>query len=80
MEKLALTLVVGVAILFITPTLGALFGGFAGWVVGFFWSDPILDFLRRFGVDVSGLTTWQIGVALGFIGGFFKSTQTNNTK
>ncbi len=73
--------VVGIILFFFFAILiGPLFGGLAGWVVGFFWTAPILDFLARFGVRVDGLTVWQIGVALGFLGGFFKATQTNTNK
>lgn len=80
MEKLVVGLVGAAVFLFVATILGPLLGGFGGWVVGFFWTDPILNFLNRFGVDVAGLSVWQIGVALGFIGGFFKASQTNNAK
>jgi hypothetical protein len=80
MEKLAVGLVGLAGFLFLATILGPLLGGFAGWIVGFFWTDPILNFLHRFGVDTAGLSVWQIGVALGFMGGFFKASQTNNTK
>lgn len=80
MEKIVLALTSGAALLMIACLLGPLLGGLAGWVVGFFWTDPILNFLSRFGVDTTGLTTWQIGVALGFMGGFFKAVQTNKAK
>lgn len=79
MDKLALALVGGAAFLFVACLLGPLFGGLAGWIVGFFWTDAILDFLRRFGVDTAGLTVWQIGVGLGFMGGFFKATLTEKS-
>jgi hypothetical protein len=80
MEKIALGFVGILSLLFVATILGPLIGGLAGCVVGLFWTAPILDFLRRFGVDVAGLSCWQIGVALGFMGGFFKATQTNNAK
>lgn len=80
MEKLALGLVDIATFLFVATILGPLLGGLAGWVVGFFWTHPILDFLDRFGVNTTGLSVWQIGVALGFMGGFFKASQTNNAK
>jgi hypothetical protein len=71
---------IAIALVVLASVGGALFGGLSGWIVGFFWTDPILDFLRRFGVDVQGLTVWQIGVSLGFMGGFFKATLTTKGK
>lgn len=73
-------LIVGLTLLFLLPLLGVLFGGFAGWVVGLFFHDTIMTFLMATGVDVSNLTMWQIGAALGFIGSFFKSNLTQNNK
>lgn len=78
MEKIVIGLFGVCALMFVGSIMGALFGGLSGWIVGFFWTDTILDFLHRFGVDTVGMTCWQIGVALGFMGGFFKATQTNN--
>ena len=53
--------------------LGTLFGGIAGWIVGLFFTDIIMDTLNRFGVDTMGMTLWQLGATLGFISGFFKA-------
>lgn len=61
-------------IAFISPVLGTLFGAFAGWLVGIFFGDTILDFLSRVGVRTDGLSMWQAGAALGFIGGYLKTT------
>lgn len=60
--------------IFLVPILGVLFGAFAGWVVGLFFAETILGFLARMGMDIAGLAMWQVGAALGFIGGFFKAT------
>ncbi len=60
----------------LAPLLGALFGALSGWVVGWFFSETILGFFAALGIK--GFAMWQIGMALGFIGGFFKATQTNN--
>lgn len=68
--------VVLIVLLFLAPLIGVLCGAFSGWIVGFWWTDPILNFLSRFGLDTAGLTLWQIGAALGFLGSFFKSTLT----
>lgn len=63
-------------LLFFLPLLGILFGGFSGWIVGLFFHDTVMGFLSAIGVDVTNLTMWQVGAALGFIGGFFKSNLT----
>jgi len=56
----------------LAPLLGVLFGAFAGWIVGWFFEATILGFFEQIGIK--GLAMWQIGMSLGFIGGFFKST------
>jgi hypothetical protein len=73
MEKVAIAFLAVVGIVFAAPLLGVLGGAFSGWVVGFFWTQPILDFLARVGVRVEGLEVWQIGAAMGFLGGFLKT-------
>jgi hypothetical protein len=55
--------------LFIAPLLGSLFGAFGGWVVGLFFSDTILGILAQLGIK--GVAMWQVGLFLGFVGGFF---------
>ena len=78
MEKV-LTVLGGVAVfalfLFMLPILGFLGGIFSGWVVGWFFSETVLSFFAMIGVK--GLAMWQIGGALGFVGGFFKSANFN---
>lgn len=76
MEKLALGAFGFVGLLCFIIIAGPLFGGLSGWIVGFLFTDPILDFLNRLGVRTEGMSVWQIGVALGFIGAFFKATLT----
>lgn len=71
----AVLVILGILVL---PLLGVLGGIFSGWVVGIFFTDMILEVLSRFGVDTVNIALWQIGGALGFIGGFIKSYQTNN--
>ena len=36
--------------------------------------------MTRIGFDMAGFAVWQLGAALGFVGAFFRSSQTNNTK
>lgn len=63
-----------VGLVFLIPLLGALGGAFSGWVVGWFFTETITSFLAAFGIK--SLAMWQIGMSLGFIGGFFKSVNT----
>ena len=69
-----------VAVVFILVILGTLFGGIAGWIVGLFFTDTIMNTLNRIGVDTMGMTMWQLGATLGFISGFFKATGVKETK
>lgn len=55
--------------------LGTFFGSVAGWIVGLFFTDTIMQTLNRIGVDTMGMTMWQLGATLGFVSGFFKSTK-----
>lgn len=69
----ALGAAMAVAILVVVIITGALMGGVTGWIVGYFFEQDIMDTLRGFGVDTR-FTMWQLGVTLGFIGGFFRTT------
>jgi hypothetical protein len=68
--------VVVVGGLLILPILGSFCGGVGGWLVGIFFGDLILGTLAAFGVK--GLSMWQLGVTLGFLSGYFKSSTTVN--
>jgi len=75
LEKLLLALGAGVLVLgliLILVPIGTLLGAIAGWVVGWFFGDTILHVLAQGGLrDIS---MWQLGAALGFIGGFLRTT------
>lgn len=62
-----------VLIVIVLVIFGTFFGGVAGWIVGLFFTDTIMQTLNRIGVDTMGLTMWQLGATLGFVSGFFKS-------
>lgn len=53
----------------ILPVISTLFGAVIGWFVGLFFGKAILGILACVGIN--GFSMWQIGAALGFIGGFF---------
>ena len=61
------------ALLFALVLLATLGGAFAGWVAGLFFEETILGTLRRAGMDTHGLSMWQLGATLGFVGGFFRN-------
>jgi len=65
-------------LILLLPLLGALAGALSGWVVGWFFTETILGFFAALGIK--GFAMWQIGMSLGFIGGFFKAVQTNTNK
>ena len=69
-----------VLLVIVAVILGTFFGGVAGWIVGLFFTDTIMQTLSRIGVDTMGMTMWQLGATLGFISGFFKATGVKATK
>ena len=69
-EFLGATLLVVLTGLFIMVA-GALFGAISGWVVGLILGQAILGALASAGW--TGITMWQLGATMGFIGAFFKS-------
>ena len=64
------------ALIFLMPLIGVLVGAFAGWVVSLFFDATMRAFFGPLGLG--HLEVWQIGAALGFIGGFFKTTVPQN--
>jgi hypothetical protein len=74
MEKLATAIVVGMAFMFVVPIVFVFCGALSGWVAGLVFEKEVIGFLARVGINTDGLTMWQLGAALGFIGSFFKSS------
>lgn len=65
-----------IGLVLVAPLIGVLAGAFSGWVVGLFFGPTILRVLSAFAPETASLDLWQIGAALGFVGGFFKSSTT----
>lgn len=74
MEKIAGIVSFGFVLVLVGPILGVFFGALAGWCVGLVFEDTVIGTLARFGVDTSGLSMWQLGACLGFVGGYLKTT------
>lgn len=73
--------IIGVAaLIFFWPILGVLAGAFSGWVVGLLAPVWVPSGLALLGIKVAAGDLVYLGAALGFIGGFFKSSNTNNCK
>jgi hypothetical protein len=62
---------VGVAGLFFFIILSTFMGGVAGWMVGLVFGDTILGVAAQLGIH--GISMFQLGVFLGFVGGFLKT-------
>ena len=52
--------------------IGTLAGALVGWTVGLLFSETILGIFAALGLK--GFAMWQIGAFLGFVGGFFRSS------
>jgi hypothetical protein len=66
---------------FISPALGVFFGMMSGWIVSLMGLEPVvLTGLSHFGVNITGLSLWQVGGMLGFIGSFFRSSSSSSYK
>lgn len=81
MNKIAIAF--GGAILFmagvcVMTIFGTAFGAIAGWVVGLFFGDTILNIAGQLGIHNTSM--WQLGAFLGFVGGFMKTKTTTEVK
>lgn len=70
--------VVFVGGIFLILPLGTLFGGIAGWMVGMFFGDTILGIAGQLGIK--GVTMFQLGAFLGFVGAFLRTTVSSSSK
>jgi len=84
MDKLAtfaLGLLLFGAVFFAAPILGVLGGAFSGWVLTVVGFEPlIVGFMGRLGVNIDGLPLWHVGAAMGFLGGFLKTSVSQSSK
>lgn len=64
-----------VAAIFFFILLSTFIGGFTGWVIGLFYGDTILRIFAQLGVK--DITMFDLGIFLGFVGGFLKTKVTH---
>lgn len=60
--------------IFVFVILGTFAGGCSGWIVGLVFGETILDIAGQLGIH--GVTMFQLGCFLGFVGGFLKTKVT----
>ena len=60
--------------IFFFVILGTLLGAVAGWIVGLVFGETILAILAQIGIH--GITMFQFGAFMGFVGGFLKTKVT----
>jgi hypothetical protein len=65
------------AILFVAVILGTLVGGIVGWIVGLVFPFVIVTLNTLTGLT---LTAFEMGAVLGFVGSFFKTSVTKESK
>ena len=65
------------AILFVAVLLGTLIGGIVGWIVGMVFPFVIVTLNTLTGLT---LTAFEMGAVLGFVGSFFKTSVTKESK
>ena len=72
-----LSTVASMLLLFLlTPIVSAFVMGVGAMMCGLVFEDTIRSVWRTVGVDLDQFSMFQIGVALGFAGGFVKATLT----
>jgi hypothetical protein len=64
-------------ILFAAVLLGTLIGGIVGWIVGMVFPFVIVTLNTMTGLT---LTAFEMGAVLGFVGSFFKTSVTKESK
>lgn len=65
-------------VVFLSCVGGAFFGALGGTVVGWFYPRTIAAGLAAF--HIGPLAPWQLGMFLGFFGGFFKASLSATKK
>lgn len=62
------------ALVVFAPAVGMLGGIWAGWLLGWLFTETWLSFQAWFHIP---LDAWQVGLIAGFFGGFFRSIHSD---
>ena len=68
-----------IAVLFVAPLLGVIFGAFSGWLISCFFNDPVHVVLVSLFPVLEPYSLAEIGSTFGFVGGFFRSVTTQKS-
>jgi len=64
----------GMVLAVIVPIIGVFLGAFSGWMVGLVFEQTIIGTLSQLGFNLDGISMWELGATLGFVGGYLKTT------
>jgi len=78
-NKAYMAVAVAFAMIFLTPILGVLLGALSGFMVSIVFDDPVRNIIVGFFPALEPYSLTQIGMAFGFLGGFFRVTQTSKS-
>lgn len=76
--KAAGTVLLFACMIFLAPIFGVLVGAFSGWVVSILAPVWVPTGLKAIGLHVEANQLVEVGAALGFAGGFFRSHLKSN--
>jgi ABC-type dipeptide/oligopeptide/nickel transport system permease component len=76
-KEAAVVAVLAMGLVFVGVLLGTLFGAFAGWVVGLIFDETLTKLSALIGFAGPH---WQLGAMLGFVGGFFRTSVSKESK
>lgn len=65
---------ISISAIFFFTIFAAFSGALSGWIIGLVFGNDILAVLGCLGIK--GVTMWQIGATVGWLGGFLKTNVT----
>lgn len=72
----AVAIVTVLGMMFFLPLISSTIGAFVGFVVGLVFDDTMMLMAKMLGIPEA--SSWQLGMILGFVGGFFKSNTSTS--
>jgi hypothetical protein len=67
-----------ILLLLVAPILNTLFAGVGAWLISLVFEGSIRAVWRGIGINLDQFSFFQIGCALGFVGGFLRSSVTTS--